>query len=56
MSKTYHFRAGFRPVAGIKPEQVVNELERIENVCGKIDAPTIVEESTPEDATLHPFF
>lgn len=41
---------------GIDPEKAVQELERIENIFGKITPEIIVNASRPTDSPLHQYF
>lgn len=52
----FKFREGFHAPKGVTAKQVAEELERIERVTGRIDAPTIVALSEDKDAVLHVFF
>lgn len=54
--KEFKFREGFHAPKGITAEDVAKELDRIERVTGKLDAPTIVDMSKDESDLLHPFF
>lgn len=50
----FEYRAGVR--YGIKPDVVGNELARIHSAHGTLEPQTVVDESTPDDAPLHPVF
>ena len=53
---TYTWREGSRP-GGVDANVAGKELERIRKAnAGKLQAETVVEESTPEAAPLHPAF
>ena len=52
----YEYKSGARKIAGKSAQEVGEELERIELKRGSVTASAIVEESEPEDATLHEAF
>lgn len=51
----YKFRSGAH-VKGVSAQTVGTELERIQNVLGRVDAPTILAEAADPNAPLHPAF
>ena len=51
----YAFRVGYK-IRGVNAETVGNELDRIYQERNVLDPETVVEESRPEDAQLHPAF
>ena len=55
VANRYEYKAN-RSVAGLKAQTVGEELERIREVKGELTPPAIVQESTPEEAVLHPVF
>lgn len=56
MSKKYVYHEG-RALKGIKADEVMDELSRIEEKHGSFPEPkTIVDESRPDEAVLHPVF
>lgn len=55
VANRYEYKAN-RSVSGLKAQTVGEELERIREVKGELTPPVIVQESTPEEAVLHPVF
>ena len=56
MEKQFHFRSGSRIKGDVDANVVGEELERIADKHDGIRAQDVVDESTPEDAVLHPCF
>lgn len=56
MEKQFQFRSGSRIKGSIDANVVGEELERIADKHDGITAQGVVDESTPEDAALHPCF
>jgi|DEB0MinimDraft_6_1074348.scaffolds.fasta_scaffold20938_1 hypothetical protein len=56
MEKQFQFRSGSRIKGSINANVVGEELERIADKHDGITAQGVVDESTPEDAALHPCF
>lgn len=56
MEKQFHFRSGSRIKGNVDANVVGEELERIADKHDGINAQDVVDESTPENAVLHPCF